>query len=121
MKINCINSFFSAHLYYVWTAATSPGYGLEMKYGHSSEKVKRHRQVILTRQTILHSGFTCSGTDWEPASTGVSKWNLEKFDSGHSVKKAPKESGSYSLCSHTSIRISTPDGREQCGSFNYCL
>lgn len=40
MKINCINSSFAAHLYYTWTAATSPGNGLGMKYQNPSDKVK---------------------------------------------------------------------------------
>lgn len=40
MKINCINSTFSAHLHYIWTAATSPGVGMGMKYQNLSDKVK---------------------------------------------------------------------------------
>lgn len=80
------------------------------------------RQVILTRQNILHSGLTPSGTGRESASTGLRKRNLEQFDLGHCVKKALKESGSYSFWSHTTIRTSTSDDREQCDGFNIaCL
>lgn len=56
MKINYITSSFSAHLYYIWTAATSPGDGLGMKYFLTKLNGSKRRQVILTRQTILHSG-----------------------------------------------------------------
>lgn len=62
------------------------------------------RQVILTRQNILRSGLTPSGTGRESASTGLRKRNLEQFDLGHCVKKALKESGSYSFWSHTTTR-----------------
>lgn len=105
MKINCINFSFSAHLYHMQTAATSPG----MNWGWNTEtlltnlNVFKHRQVILTRQTTSHSSLALSGTDWESASVGLRKRNLEESDLGYSVKKVPKERGIYSFWSHTSM------------------
>lgn len=105
MKINCINFSFSAHLYHMQTAATSPG----MNWGWNTETLLtnlnafKHRQVILTRQTTSHSSLALSGTDWESASVGLRKMNLEESDLGYSVKKVPKERGIYSFWSHTSM------------------
>lgn len=47
----------------------------------------KRRQVILRRQTILHSGLMFSGTDWESASTGVRRRHLEKFDLRQHIKR----------------------------------
>lgn len=105
MKINCINFSFSAHLHYMQTAATSQGDELGMKYWNPFDKINmiRTRQVILTRQTTSHSGLALSETDWESASVGLRKRNPEESDLGYSVKKFPKEWGSYSFWCHTSM------------------
>lgn len=63
----------------------------------------RHKQVILTRQSTLHSGLELSGTDWESASVGLMKRNLEESDLGCSVKKVPKDWGTYSFWCPTSM------------------
>lgn len=63
----------------------------------------RCRQAILTRQTTSHSGLALSGRDWESASVGLRKRNPEESDLGYSVKKVPKEWGTYSFWCDTSM------------------